>query len=334
MKTKNTILTLSLSICLIFLLPVFISSIEKSEKDEEFANNFINKYSIYALNTPENINFCKELTPITDLDIQERFDKELLSNTYFHSNTILYLKKTNKWFPIITPILEKYGIPDDFKYLAVVESNLSNVVSPSGAAGFWQLMRTTGKSLDLEIRQEVDERYHLVKSTEAACKYLLKAYSEFNNWTLSAAAYNMGIDGLKRQLKKQQTNNYYDLYLNSETARYVFRILAVKDILSHPNNYGFKFLEKHLYTKPKTHEITIDSSIVNLAFFAKRQGINYKILKTLNPWLRKNKLTNTAKKAYEITIPDTGYYTHSTLPVIDTLNSKLKENSTQINIKN
>ena len=332
MKNKGFAISILFCFIVISLFSIFISSVEKTNEEKEFKNSFKKNYAIYSIEIPDSISFCNEIAPIEDVDIRERIDKEFLSNTYFHSNTLLYFKKSNKWFPIITPILKKYGIPEDFKYLAVVESNLSNVISPSGAAGFWQIMRTTGKSLGLEIRKEVDERYHLVKSTEAACKYLLKAHSEFKNWTLSAAAYNMGIDGLKKQLTKQKTNNYYDLYLNSETARYVFRILAVKEILSNPKNYGFKYLDSHLYSQISTHTIAVDTTINNLAIFAKKQGINYKILKKLNPWLRKNTLTNTTKKAYKITLPDTGYYIHSTLLNTDTINSnQLDSNKTITN---
>jgi len=299
----------------------------QSDKNLEYHNNFIADYGIYALNSPGIIDFCGEEMPLNDLNLKERLDKELLSNTYFQSNSLLYFKKANRWFPVIEPILKEYGIPNDFRFLPLIESNLSNVISPAGATGFWQLMKATAKQYGLEVNNEVDERYHVVLSTIAACKYLKTSYKEFNNWTLCAAAYNMGIDGLKRQLKKQKASNYYDLYLNTETSRYIFRLLAIKEILTNPKKYGYHFLDEHLYPTVQYTTFTVDTPIANIAAFAKSQNINYRILKIHNPWIRKNYLSNKTGRKYNILLPDSGYYvidppeteTQSRLTMSDTI---------------
>ena len=305
--SKKLLLVASGIIVLLFIIKLFSFSSEQTTDDKTYYGKFRQDYSIYSVKIPEEMNFCDESVPLEDLEVRRRFDKELLSNTYFQSNTIVLMKRSNRWFPVIEPILRKYNIPDDFKYLTIAESNLTNVVSPAGAVGYWQLMKATAKSYGLEISPEVDERYNMVKAAEAACKYLKRAYGEFGSWTLSAAAYNMGIDGIKRQVKKQKSDNYYDLYLNTETSRYIFRILAIKRLFTHPEEYGFHLREKDKYSVVPSHTLTVDSSISNLVNFALSQNINYKILKAFNPWLRKNKLTNTNGKSYTIEIPDSGY---------------------------
>ena len=204
---------------------------------------------------------------------------------------------------MIEPILEKNGIPEDFKYIALIESQLTNVVSPQGATGFWQIIESTGTGYGMEITEEVDERYHVVKSTEAACKYFKEAHKIFNNWTLVAASYNLGMGGVQGQLAKQKVNSYYDLAVTEETARYVYRILAMKEIISRPKVYGYMLRKKDLYPSIPTKKITVDTTINNLADFSIAQGINYKILKLFNPWLRTNSLTNTGGKKYVIEIP-------------------------------
>lgn len=258
-----------------------------------------------------NSNFCGEVVPIHAEDIYERLDKEIHKNGFWHSEIILYHKRAGKYFPIIEPILKQHKIPNDFKYLAVIESGLSNVRSPAGAAGFWQIMEKTGKELGLEINNEVDERYHLEKATHAACKYLQESYDKFGSWTLVAASYNMGRAGVARSMKQQKVNNYYDLLLNSETARYVFRIVAIKSILETPARYGFHLEARHKY--PPIHYKTIenDSSIANLTDFAIENGINYKLLKLANPWLREQKMTNSKRKNYIYKIPTENYYIFS-----------------------
>lgn len=254
-----------------------------------------------------NMEFAGEEVPTYLADVQERLDKEMITNINYHTNTTLVIKRANKVFPIIEPILAKYGVPDDFKYLAVIESSLVNAVSPAGAKGIWQIMPSTGKEKGMEINEEVDERYHLEKSTEVACKYLLTAKEKFGSWTLAAASYNGGMTGIKNKLEEQQVNNYYDLLLTEETSRYVFRILALKEIMKNHDKYGFFIPKEALYYAIPTKKIVIDSTIVDLASFAKTQGINYKIIKIHNPWLRDKKLTITSGKQYEIEIPTTGY---------------------------
>lgn len=253
------------------------------------------------------MDFSGEEVPTFMADVQERLDKEMITNMNYHTNTTLVIKRANKVFPIIEPILAKYGVPDDFKYLAVIESSLVNAVSPAGARGVWQFMPATAKEKGMEVSDEVDERYHLEKSTEAACKYLLGAKEKFGSWTLAAASYNGGMNGISKKMEEQQVDNYYDLLLTEETSRYVFRILALKEIMSKSDKYGFSIPKEALYYTIPTKKIVVDSSITDLAKFAKTQGVNYKILKIHNPWLRDKKLTNTSGKKYEIEIPTSGY---------------------------
>ncbi|UGS21883.1 lytic transglycosylase domain-containing protein [Flavobacterium cyclinae] len=263
------------------------------------------KYSPVGYNS--KMDFSGEEVPTFMADVQERLDKEMVTNMNYHTNTTLVIKRANKVFPIIEPILAKYGVPDDFKYLAVIESSLVNAVSPAGARGVWQFMPATAKEKGMEVNDEVDERYHLEKSTEAACKYLISAKEKFGTWTLAAASYNGGMNGIAKRLEEQQVDNYYDLLLTEETSRYVFRILALKEIMTNSNKYGFSIPKEALYYSVPTKTIIVDSSITNLANFAKSQGVNYKILKIHNPWLRDKKLTNTTGKKYEIEIPTSGY---------------------------
>lgn len=280
-----------------------ISTIKNSNTNNDSVKNTSETYQIKALKIPENLNFAGERVPLEKTDIKERIDRELLVNTYWQSNGLLFFKRANKYFPIIEPILKEYGIPDDFKYLALIESGLQNITSPVGAKGFWQLMPKTAQEYNLEVNNNVDERYNLEKSTVAACQYLLEAKKKFGNWTLAAAAYNAGKNGINKRIESQQVDNYYDLLLVDETARYLPRIVAVKEILNNPYKYGFLFEKEDLYNVTKTRNIKIDTAITDLASFAKNQNINYKILKIHNPWLRENKLNNKSRKLYEIKIP-------------------------------
>jgi len=263
------------------------------------------KYSPVGYNL--KMDFSGEEVPTFMADVQERLDKEMITNMNYHTNTTLVIKRANKVFPIIEPILAKYGVPNDFKYLAVIESSLVNAVSPAGARGVWQFMPATAKEKGMEVSDEVDERYHLEKSTEAACRYLLVAKEKFGSWTLAAASYNGGMNGISKKMEEQQVADYYDLLLTEETSRYVFRILALKEIMSQSEKYGFKIPNEALYYSIPTKKIVIDTTITDLAKFAKTQGVNYKILKIHNPWLRDKKLTVTTGKKYEIEIPTSGY---------------------------
>jgi hypothetical protein len=263
---------------------------------------------VYALSIPDHLDFAGETVPLNDPDVYERMDRELLVNTYWQSNGLLMFKRAEKCFPIIEPILKKNGVPDDFKYLAVIESGLTNVVSPAGARGVWQIMPATAKENGLEVNDNVDERYHLEKATEVACKYLLKSKKDLGSWTLAAAAYNGGNAGISKRLEEQQVTNYYDLLLGEETGRYLFRIIALKEIFSHPQHYGFNFTEKDLYNNIPTYTVKVDTAVTDFAAFAKGFGINYKILKIHNPWLREPQLNNKTRKVYTIEIPKDGYY--------------------------
>ena len=288
----------------LFLFSIFfLSSSYLNNSDNIHQQGFNSKYNVYSVLKPNNLKFADELVPNTSLDVWERLDKELLKNIYWQSNTLLYFKRANKYFPIIEEILAKNNIPDDFKYLALIESGFEYTVSPSGAAGFWQIMRGTAREYGLEVNYAIDERYNLRKSTEAACSYLRKAYDEFGSWTMAAASYNMGINGVRRKIEKQETNNYFNLHLNDETSRYVFRIIVIKEIMENPRKYGFVFRDNDLYTHPQVKQIRVDSTIDNLYSFAKDHNINYKILKKYNPWLRISKLPDESRRVYYIDIP-------------------------------
>jgi hypothetical protein len=250
------------------------------------------------------MDFAGEKVPTSDNDVSERLDREMVTNINYHSNTTLVIKRANKVFPIIEPILKANGIPDDFKYLAVIESSLVNAVSPAGARGVWQFMPATAKEYNMEVSGDVDERYHLEKATEAACKYLNDAYKKFGNWTLVAAAYNGGMAGINRVLETQQVSNYYDALFYEETGRYVFRILALKEIMKNAPKYGFDIPQNQLYVSVPTKKIYVNATITDLATFAKEQGTNYKTLKVLNQWLRDKKLTVLDGKTYLIDIPE------------------------------
>ncbi|MDA0793649.1 MAG: lytic transglycosylase domain-containing protein [Bacteroidetes bacterium] len=294
----------------LFFAGLFLLSFKTGdlERVTAFNTHEENTSKVYALKIPTSIHFSGEEVPIHQPDIRERLDKEMLVNTYWQSNMMLLIKRAKKYFPTIEKILEEQGVPDDFKYLAVIESALENVRSPKGAKGFWQLMPGTAKEYGLEVNDNVDERYHLEKSTRIACVYLKKAKERLGSWTLAAASYNRGMYGTDRLLDKQLAESYYDLLLNSETSRYVFRIIAVKEIMSNPQQYGFIFEESDLYLPIPERKIGLDTAITNLAQFAKEQNINYKVLKIHNPWLIENHLNNKSRKYYEIAIPEEGYY--------------------------
>lgn len=252
---------------------------------------------------PDSLSFAGEPVPIQLTDVRERVDKELHINTYWHNNTIFLMKRANRWLPQIEAILKKNNIPEDFKYLPLIESGLMNDISPKEAVGFWQILKSAGKENGLEITNEVDERYDPLKATEAACKYLRRSYNKFGNWTVVAASYNRGMGGMERALENQQVKSYYDLFLNDETSRYVFRILACKEIIEHPSKYGFKVNPRHLYEPEPLKYVAVNQTIPNLIAFAKQNGTNYKLLKRHNPWLRDEQLTVKGKKTYRIALP-------------------------------
>ena len=300
MKNKNHILIVTLLLFSAILL-VGSSFLQPNSAFKSYGLSDPSK--VFALDIAEAYSFAGETVTLDEHDLRERMDKELLVNTYWQSNTMLMIKRSNKYFPTIERILKEEGVPDDFKYLAVIESGLENVNSPVGAKGFWQIMKTTGREMGLEVNSNVDERYHIENATRVACTYLKKAKKKLGSWTLAAASYNRGITGINRLLEKQQAETYYDLLLNSETRRYVFRILAMKEILSNPTRYGFVFEVQDLYTKIPVYTVEVDTAISNIARFAKTMGINYKQMKIHNPWLLQNHLNNKSRKLYHIKLP-------------------------------
>jgi hypothetical protein len=289
----------------ILFLQSFIPTKEVTQKHSD-STNFPQGYRIVIPEVPEHLEIFGEKVPLNNFEVYERVEREFIVNTYWHSLTILTLKRANRWFPVIEPILKKNNIPDDFKYLCVTESTLLNLTSPKNAVGFWQFKKDTGKRYGLEINKEIDERYSVEKSTEAACKYFWEAYNKFNNWTLVAASYNMGITGIAEQLSRQKTHNYYNIVLGEETSRYVPRIIAAKIMMQNPKKYGFDIRQEELHKPFETTDIVVDYKVKDWADFAKSYGLNYKILKLYNPWLRESYLTNKKKKTYHIKIPVKG----------------------------
>ncbi len=261
-------------------------------------------YQIVSAPLPDSLSFATEKVPLHNLDVAENFERELLINTYWQSQTLLFIKRAKRYFPVIEPILKAQGVPDDFKYLALIESSfMPRTVSPVGATGIWQFMKDTAKENGLEVTQEVDERYHIEKATEAACRYLKNAYSKLGSWTLAAASYNGGISGISKQQVIQKNTKYYDLLWGDETGRYVYRILAAKVILSNPEKYGFKVEPHEKYQPILFTIITISGAVSDFADFASVHGTTYKDLKNLNPWLRESSLLNLKNTVYQIKIP-------------------------------
>jgi len=309
MKKHNStihvkVLSISTSIIAIFIIVNLFTFSTNPGTNNSRLFTFSDSYNIFSLDIPEEITFAGEKVPLEKHWVKESFDRELLINTYWQSQTLLFIKRSNRYFPIIEPILKAEGVPDDFKYLAVIESSLMpRSLSPAGAAGLWQFMPTTAKEYGLEVNDEVDERYHIEKSTIAACDYLKKSYETFQDWTLVAASYNAGKKGVSTQLDKQKAESYYNLLLGEETGRYVYRIIAVKEILSDPEKYGFHVNDEDKYQAIATKTVSFDSAITDIADYASAYGISYKEFKDLNPWLRDNVLSNRNKKSYQFYLP-------------------------------
>ncbi len=327
-------LLIILGLLLIFKVMSFSSQHDEGEKgDIPYRTYFKEHYRIFSLELPSSLNFAGEPVPMNDLDVREKLDRELHVNTYWQSHSILLHKRAHRWFPIIEPILEEKGVPEDLKYIPLVESGFKHVVSPAGAVGFWQFMKGTAREQGLEVNGNVDERYNVRKATRAACDYLKKAYDKYGSWTMAAASYNIGMSKLDRRILQQKADSYYELMLNTETARYVYRILALKEIHRNPGKYGFHLREQDLYRPYKTKVVEVDSSIDDLAQFAIDHGTGYKELKILNPWLREDHLDNSEGESYKIRLPkpgeaelihkDTGVYRN------DTLQNKIEKDSIQ-----
>ncbi len=288
----------------IVLLVSVCAVVDKQLPEQQYRNLFFDNTKVMAPAVPAEAGFAGEPAPLDMIYVREALDREIMAATFMHSSTIMMFKRANRYFPVIEPILKKNGIPDDFKYLAVAESNLANVTSPAGAEGYWQIMKATGIKYGLEINEFVDERYHIEKATEAACRYLQEARQTFKSWTVTAASYNRGMGGMDKALKNQQQSDFYDLWLNEETARYIYRILALKEVYLNPVRYGFYLLESEFYPPLPARTISVDSAIRDLPSFAGKFGISYKVLRELNPWIQDYSLPNKTGKRYQFLIPE------------------------------
>lgn len=284
-------------------LQLFCYSTSSDDTDLVYQRRFNESYGIFSLNLPADLSFCGETVPMELLDVRERLDRELLVNTYWQSNSLLAHKRAARWFPLIEEVLKREGVPEDMKYIPLVESGFMNVTSPAGAVGFWQFMQPTAVAHGLEVNNLVDERYHVLRSTEAACDFLKEARTRYGSWTMAAASYNLGQGNLEKQINRQKENNYFNLLLPEETSRYIFRILAMKSIISDPERYGFHLRPKDLYAPYRTRTLEISAPIENLNDLARANGTNYKTLKLLNPWLRDNALKVPAGKVYQVLLP-------------------------------
>lgn len=296
-----------LALPVLFLLPLTACSSSGSQMPDSIGTHLFTNVEL-----PSKLSFAGEEVPLEYYDVRENLDRELLSTIYFHSQTIRFIKNAPRYFAIIEPILKSYGIPEDFKYLCVAESGFNvRAVSPAKAVGLWQLLEVTAKESGLEVNDEVDERFHVVKSTEVACRIFKSNYQKFGSWALVAASYNSGRTFITKMLSNQKVESYYDLQFGEETTRYVFRILSYKLVLENPEKYGFHVSKDEFYPVIKTTTVEVKSPVTDLAAFALDRGINYKILKTFNPWLREPYLKNPTGKTYELIIPEKGFRTKS-----------------------
>ncbi len=310
---RNNIL---LIIALVFIVPVVLFMVGDVFKGNEtnamqahlYTEDTLAFQEVQAPPIPEEISFAGENVPLRNFDVYESLDREIIVNSFFHSQTIRFIKMAPRYFEMIEPILKEYEVPEDFKYLALAESGFDpKIVSPAGAVGFWQFMKGTARDYGLEVSGEIDERYHIKKSTVAACKYLHESYEKYGNWTTVAASYNAGRRGIDRQIDRQDQEHYYNLLVSEETSRYVFRIIALKVILENPSKYGFNIAKSEIYPSIPTKTIKVNGKVEDFAAFAEKHRTNYKILKYFNPWLREAYLTNRSGKTYEIEIPKGKY---------------------------
>lgn len=312
MKTRNILLACVVALLLIGVTATISFSIAQNVKEEstndrtpypdELSFTYLDQ-NIHDIELPESMDFCGEPVPLDLFYVRESLERELLVNSYLHASTMLLLKRTTRWFPVIEPIMKKNGLPEDFKYLAMIESALTNAVSPSKAVGFWQFLEGTGKDYKLEIYKEVDMRYNQELETVAACQYLKDSYAKFGSWTLSAAAFNCGNGRITRTIEEQKVNSYYDMLLPAETERYVYRILALKLITENPEKYGFHISDNGWYQPLEYKTITVTETIPDLIEFALSHGTTIKMLKYYNPWLRSNTLTISQGNSYQIKLP-------------------------------
>lgn len=314
MKTRNLLIACGMAIILIGVTAAITFSIaqDTSQEDEKAYYESLNPdilyydhldQNIHDIALPDSLEFCGEQVPMDRFYVRESLERELLVNAHLHASTMLLLKRTARWFPVIEPIMQKNGLPEDFKYLAMIESALTNAVSPSKAVGFWQFLEGTGKEYNLEINKEVDMRYNQELETVAACKYLKESYRKFRSWITAAAAFNCGNGRINKTIEEQRVTSYFDMLLPNETERYVYRILALKLITEDPAKYGFHISDEGWYQPLQYKTITITESIPDLVDFAINNGTNLKMLKYFNPWLRGNSLTISAGNSYQIKLP-------------------------------
>jgi membrane-bound lytic murein transglycosylase D len=302
-KRIITIFVLLASVIIIFFIAMGFNGFSNTPEMKSLVDTLIiNK----PFKLPADVTFAGEKLPLDNFDIRESLERELLTSAYRHSSTILIIKRANRYLPVIEKILKENDIPDDFKYLVAAESEYLNMVSPVGATGFWQIMQETGREEGMEINNEVDERYSTEKSTQFACDYFRKSYEKYGNWTLAAASYDGGRAAIDEQIVIQHQNDYYNLLLADETARYIFRAVAYKLIITNPESFGFRIGKDDLYPELKYYEVKVDTAITSFSAFAEHFGTNYKLLKYLNPWLRKPFLTAKQNKVYLIKIPEDG----------------------------
>jgi hypothetical protein len=305
-KKKTTLTAFILISTIIIILSIALGFKGFSSSQEPVHLVLDTIYNIKSFKLPDNVTFADEKMPLDNFDTRESLEREILTSAYRHSSTILIIKRANRYLPVIEKILKKNNIPDDFKYLVAAESEYSNMVSPAGATGFWQIMPESGREEGMEINTVIDERYDVEKSTQFACDYFQKSYEKYGNWTLAAASYNGGRAAIDEQIEIQHQNNYYDLLLSEETARYIFRAVAYKLVITDPGSFGFNISKDDLYPELKYYEVKVDSAITNFSSFAGKFGTNYKMLKLLNPWLRKPFLTPKPNKQYLMKSPSDG----------------------------
>ncbi|MBG0858490.1 MAG: lytic transglycosylase domain-containing protein [Bacteroidales bacterium] len=303
---RKTLLTASALISVILIILLITGEFKGYSSPAYIAAPGDTVFTNKTYKLPEIVTFAGEKMPLENFDTRESLEREILTSAYRHSSTILIIKRANRYLPVIEKILRKNNIPDDFKFLAAAESEYSNMVSPVGATGFWQIMPETGREQGMEINSDVDERYDVEKSTQFACDYFRKSFERYGNWTLAAASYNGGRAAIDEQIEIQDQHNYYDLLLSEETARYIFRAVAYKLIITDPASYGFTIGKEDLYPELRFYEVRIDTAVTNFSKFAERFSTNYKLLKFFNPWLRKPYLNPKPSKVYFIKIPAEG----------------------------
>lgn len=305
MKQNKLVIIISAVAILTIITHLFIASTNETPNfDTEYEKALNQNYKVYTPVLPKKMTFAGEKVPLDNYYVKESLDRELLVNMYWQSNMVLIMKRSARFFPTIEKILKEQGVPEDFKFLCVAESGLMNVTSSAKAQGYWQFVKATGEKYGLEINDEIDERNSLELATVAACSYLKESKERFGSWTAAAAAYNCGENGLARQVNLQNVTDYYHLHLNSETSRYLYRILVIKEIMENPQKYGFHLRYKDLYYPLPYKTITVDTAITSVHQFAEQNNVTYKMLKTLNPWIiSTSSVSNKKKKEYTIKLP-------------------------------